>query len=139
MWGEEGEAGRRGGERQKGESKGERGEGGKGRSAPWRHQMAGRSQPRGVWCDESVRLVGFHWALRRNGLGERPTLKELGELPTLFVDDYTVLSEVRDLTSLVAGDHCVVGLNLLHKLFAPLDRLIFDLASWEVRPLRRSS
>jgi len=89
-----------------------------------------QSLTRGVWFDESVRLERIHWA-GANG--------EALDLPTLFVDDYTVMSEVRVLTRLVAGDHCVVSINLLHMLYAGLDRLVFELASWEVRSVPAAS
>jgi hypothetical protein len=81
-----------------------------------------QSLTQGVWFDESVRLERVHWAT-----GDQ------SDLPTLFLDDYTVLSEVRDLRSLVEGDHCVAPVNILHTLFGWFDRFLFELASWEVR------
>lgn len=83
-----------------------------------------QSLTQGVWFDESVRLVRLHWATRDG---------HQSDLPTLFLDDYTVLSEVRDLRSLVEGDHCVAPVNILHTLFGWFDRFLFELASWEVR------
>jgi hypothetical protein len=83
-----------------------------------------QSLTQGVWFDESVRLLRVHWATRDG---------DQCDLPTLFLDDYTVLSEVRDLRTLVEGDHCVAPVNILHTLFGWFDRFLFELASWEVR------
>ena len=56
--------------------------------------------------------------------------------PTLYVDDWTVLREVQDPCMLRAGDHCIVGLNILHKLWSWSDSLCSLLTSWEVLPFR---
>eukprot|EP00471_Norrisiella_sphaerica_P004975 CAMPEP_0184485390 /NCGR_PEP_ID=MMETSP0113_2-20130426/6999_1 /TAXON_ID=91329 /ORGANISM="Norrisiella sphaerica, Strain BC52" /LENGTH=570 /DNA_ID=CAMNT_0026866813 /DNA_START=34 /DNA_END=1743 /DNA_ORIENTATION=+ len=50
----------------------------------------------------------------------------------LYVDDYTVMEEVTDLTLLRKGDHCIVGLNPVRKLCGCCDALVFRLASLEV-------
>lgn len=53
------------------------------------------------------------------------------QLPTLYIDDYTVLDEV-DLTELRRGDHCIVGLNPVRKIFSWLDAMLMHLGSWEI-------
>lgn len=51
---------------------------------------------------------------------------------TLYIDDYSILEEVRDLKELRMGDHCVVGLNPVRKLCGCCDAFVFWLASWEI-------
>lgn len=87
-------------------------------AAPRRSQRAPLNLP----LDESVRFVGFSFLKRMP--------------PTLYVDDYTLLSECCDISKLRAGDHCVVGVNLLHRLWTWSDAAVSLLTSWEVAPLR---
>lgn len=75
-----------------------------------------------VALDESVRFSGFD-AIRD------------GMPPTLYVDDYTILREVSDVRKLRAGDHCIVGLNVFHKLWQWGDALNALLSSWQALPL----
>lgn len=75
-----------------------------------------------VQVDESVRLTGIYW------LNEVP--------PTLYVDDYTVMQEVSDLLMLREGDHCMVGLNVMHKFSPIIDAFVSRQTSWEAAPLR---
>ena len=76
-----------------------------------------------VLLDDSVRFVGF-------------TAYVDSMPPTLYKSDsYTVLREVTDLRTLRAGDRCVVGLNVLHKLTRWTDQLCSLLTSWEVLPI----
>lgn len=76
-----------------------------------------------VLLDDSVRFVGF-------------TAYVDTMPPTLYKSDsYTVLREVTDLRTLRAGDRCVVGLNVLHKLTRWTDQLCSLLTSWEVLPI----
>ncbi|KAK3258986.1 hypothetical protein CYMTET_31997 [Cymbomonas tetramitiformis] len=53
-----------------------------------------------ISCDESV-SAAVHW--------------QSSVLPTLYIDDFTVMEEVKDLTVLRHGDHCIVGLNPVRK------------------------
>ena len=55
--------------------------------------------------------------------------------PLLYIDDYTVLEEIDDLTQLRRGDHCVVGLNAMRKCgpFATcIDRVHVLLGRFEI-------
>ena len=74
-----------------------------------------------VMCDESVRFNGFEFL--RDGMP-----------PTLYVDDWTVLREVSDVCKLRAGDHCVVGDNLLHRLWRWSDATSSLLTSYGINP-----
>ena len=56
--------------------------------------------------------------------------------PMLYVDDYNVITEVPDVRTLQEGDHCVVGLNVLHNMLPWTDAVISRLTSWEALPLR---
>jgi len=49
---------------------------------------------------------------------------------TLYIDDRTVLEEVRDITALRKGDHCIVGLNALRKMHWVFDWLSWWLSKW---------
>ena len=75
-----------------------------------------------VALDDAVRFVGFtHYR-------DVP--------PTLYKSDsFTILREVTDLRQLRAGDRCVVGLNVLHKLWHWSDALCSLLTSWECLPI----
>lgn len=73
--------------------------------------------------DESVTLTKIEWFT-----DELP--------PTLYVDDYTVMQEVSDLMSLREGDHCMVGVNLMHKASSMIDAFVSRVTSWEAAPLR---
>jgi len=73
--------------------------------------------------DESIRLAKIEWYT-----DELP--------PTLYVDDYTVMQEVSDLMSLREGDHCMVGVNLMHKASSMIDAFVSRVCSWEAAPLR---
>jgi hypothetical protein len=53
----------------------------------------------------------------------------------LYVDLETLVEPVYDLTTLRRGDHCMVGLNPIRKLFRPLDDLFVWLSKLEVWPL----
>ena len=75
-----------------------------------------------LMLDESVSISKVHRLL------ELP--------PTLYVDDYTVMREVPDLMQLREGDHCVVGLNVLHNMAPMTDAILSLLTSWEAMPLR---
>ena len=55
--------------------------------------------------------------------------------PTLYIDDWTVLNEIH-VSKLRAGDHCIVALNILHRLWKWSDSLCSLLASWECLPFR---
>ena len=72
-----------------------------------------------VSLDEHVRFAGFH------------RLQDAMP-PTLYVDDDTVLREVHDITALQQGDHCIVGLNVLHGFTSWTDALCCFISSWEV-------
>ena len=50
------------------------------------------------------------------------------------VDDYTLLREVSDVRALRAGDHCVVGVNLLHTLWRWSDVLCSLFTSYGLVP-----
>jgi hypothetical protein len=52
--------------------------------------------------------------------------------PQLYVDQKTVVEEVRDLRALRKGDHCFVGLNCLRRLHWLLDSYCFFLGRWEL-------
>jgi len=73
--------------------------------------------------DESIRISDVHW--------QSCTLP-----PTLYVDDYSVMTEVSNLRTLREGDHCVVGLNVLHNLFPMVDAWVSRLTSLEALPIR---
>lgn len=73
--------------------------------------------------DESVRISKIEWYSEALP-------------PTLYVDDYTVMQEVSDLRLLREGDHCMVGLNLMHKLSPMVDAFVSRINSWEAAPLR---
>ena len=75
-----------------------------------------------VFFDESVRFKGFAFIT-----GDAMP-------PTLYVDGWTVLREVSDVRQLKAGDHCVVGVNLMHTLFTWSDRLCSIFTSWGLVP-----
>ena len=75
-----------------------------------------------ITLDECVRFAGFD-AIRD------------GMPPTLYVDSYTVLREVSDVRNLRPGDHCLVGLNIFHKLWSWADMCNALLTSWEAQPL----
>ena len=70
--------------------------------------------------DESVSLTEVVW----DRSGRMP--------PSLYVDDFTVMRECTDLRALRAGDHCMTGLNVLHRLCWPTDALCSLLTSWEI-------
>eukprot|EP00930_Biecheleria_cincta_P008209 TRINITY_DN109608_c0_g1_i1.p1 TRINITY_DN109608_c0_g1~~TRINITY_DN109608_c0_g1_i1.p1 ORF type:complete len:562 (+),score=54.16 TRINITY_DN109608_c0_g1_i1:40-1686(+) len=73
--------------------------------------------------DESVRVSRIHWLL--------DTLP-----PTLYIDDYTVMTEVSDLREMREGDHCIVGVNVFHNLSPRVDAIVSRLTSLELLPLR---
>jgi hypothetical protein len=75
--------------------------------------------------DESVRVSHIDWCECQDAMP-----------PTLYVDDWTVLREVVNPYTLRAGDHCIVSVNVLHKLWKWSDMLCSALTSWEVLPFR---
>ena len=81
-----------------------------------------RTSLESLMLDESVSISKVHRLL------ELP--------PTLYIDDYTVMREVPDLLLLREGDHCVVGLNVLHNMAPMTDAILSLLTSWEAMPLR---
>ena len=83
---------------------------------------AGMKRLPSLQLDESVVVSKVH------------TLYELP--PMLYVDDYNVITEVPDVRTLQEGDHCVVGLNVLHNMLPWTDAVISRLTSWEALPLR---
>ena len=88
---------------------------------------------RDIPLDDSVQIVGLHWHRRGSHHGENCKLN----LPTLYVDGYTVMREVTDLRTLREGDHCLVGLP--HAVFRTLspsvDTLLARITSWEALPV----
>ena len=54
--------------------------------------------------------------------------------PRLYIDDYTILREVEDVTKMLEGDHCIVGVNFLHKLSHAVDAVVSTLTSWHIVP-----
>ena len=50
----------------------------------------------------------------------------MNKLPMLYIDDYTVLEEISDLSELRKGDHCLVPLNPIRKLLGSyFDAFVF--------------
>ena len=74
---------------------------------------------------------------------DRSDLHAKTGVPSLYIDDFTVIEEVRDLTCLRKGDHCLAALNALRKVWWPIDWVIMRLgelrASWGATPPRRRS
>ena len=70
--------------------------------------------------DEHVRFRGF------NLIHESP--------PQLYIDDYTLMREVSDVLKMREGDHCIVGVNLMHKLFRWSDAACNFLTSYHIMP-----
>lgn len=79
--------------------------------------------PRNIPFDESVRLRELQW--------------QKGPLPRLYIDGYTIMTEVADISKLQEGDHCVVGLP--HAVFRGLspmiDSLCASVTSWDAQPI----
>lgn len=87
---------------------------------PW---ACARGSLQNIPFDESVRISRIHWLV--------DTLP-----PTLYIDDYTVMTEVSDLREMREGDHCIVGVNVLHNLSPRVDAIVSRLTSLELLPLR---
>ena len=58
---------------------------------------------------------------------DRSDLHAKTGVPSLYIDDFTVIEEVRDLTCLRKGDHCLAALNALRKVWWPIDWVIMRL------------
>mmetsp|Transcript_5288 Transcript_5288/g.7412 ORF Transcript_5288/g.7412 Transcript_5288/m.7412 type:complete len:589 (-) Transcript_5288:150-1916(-) len=84
----------------------------------------------------TIKMKGYHLETPEISFDESVTgkIKFWKDAPhmLLYVDDYTVMEEVTDLTQLRKGDHCIVGLNPVRKLCGCCDALVFRLASWEI-------
>ena len=52
--------------------------------------------------------------------------------PQLYIDQKTIVEEIRDLRALRRGDHLMVGLNCLRRLHWLLDAYCFFLGRWEL-------
>uniref|UniRef100_A0A0G4G0H3 LRAT domain-containing protein n=1 Tax=Chromera velia CCMP2878 TaxID=1169474 RepID=A0A0G4G0H3_9ALVE len=53
-------------------------------------------------------------------------------LPTLYVDDYTIMQRVSCYRELKRGDHLMFGLNPIRKIHPFIDAFVFFLADWEI-------
>jgi hypothetical protein len=81
-----------------------------------------------VQVDESLH-ARLEWMEESEGGGDHSS--KVGP-PTLYIDDRTVLEEVRDITALRKGDHCIVGLNAVRKLHWFFDWFTWWLGKWGV-------
>jgi len=68
----------------------------------------------------TIKMKGYHLETPEISFDESVTgkIKFWKDAPhmLLYVDDYTVMEEVTDLTQLRKGDHCIVGLNPVRKV-----------------------
>jgi hypothetical protein len=82
-------------------------------------EQASESSRVDVPLDESVRFRGVRWYR--------------GELPRMYVDGYTVVSEVQDLTKLREGDHVMVSFPhaLLRGISPSVDACCAWFTSWD--------
>jgi len=53
-------------------------------------------------------------------------------MPILYLDGTTIIREVRDLSTLRRGDHCLIALNVFQSMSKWLDVFVGWLASWEL-------